>query len=189
MPKKIILASTSPRRKELLATTGIIFETFAPNYTEDLTYPLPPRELVQHLSQGKADAAAPHHPHAIIIAADTIVVLDGRVLGKPKDKDDARGMLMQLSGTTHSVLTGVTVLDTTTLEHESRAVETRIHFKHLSPQDIDDYLTTGEGADKAGAYGIQGQGQRLIERVDGDIDAVIGLPVAITIELINKFIV
>ncbi len=185
MTKKIILASTSPRRKALLETTGLTFETFAPDYTEDLTLPLSPTELVQYLSKGKAQAAALQNPNAIIIAADTIVALDGHVLGKPIDNADARRMLTELSGTTHNVFTGVTALNTTTLESVSRVVETRICFKHLSPQDIDDYLATGEGLDKAGAYGIQGQGQRLIKRVDGDVDAVIGLPVATTIELIN----
>ncbi len=187
MNKKIILASTSPRRKDLLATTGLVFETYAPDYTEDLTLPLPPSELVQYLSRGKVQAAVSDNPNAIIIAADTIVALGGTVLGKPHDALTARTMLNQLSGTTHSVFTGVTVMDSTTSECVSTFVETQIHFKVLTPAMIEEYMATGEGLDKAGAYGIQGRGQQLIEGVDGDIDAVIGLPVAATLELLKKF--
>ncbi len=186
MNKKIILASTSPRRKALLEKTGLTFETFAPNYTEDLTLPLPPRELVQSLSKGKAQAAVSDNPNAIIIAADTVVALGNSVLGKPNDEKIARTMLNLLSGTTHSVFTGVTVLDSTTSESASTVVETRIHVKHLTPTMIEEYIATGEGLDKAGAYGIQGRGQELIENVDGDIDAVIGLPIAATLELLKK---
>lgn len=185
--RRLVLASTSPRRLKLLTDAGFSFESIAPEYEEDMTLLLPPAELVKHLSRGKAESVASKVQDGILIAGDTIVVYEGEVIGKPYTESRAREMLRQLSGSVHSVLTGVTVLDTKTGETVSEAIEAKIHFKTLSDLEIDAYVGTGEPLDKAGAYAIQGEGRKFVERIDGDFVTIVGLPIARITEILRSF--
>lgn len=173
----IILASNSPRRKELLERVGITdFKVAAPNVDESVEDGLSPAEIVEELSLRKARAAANRAgPNDLIIAADTVVALDGTVLGKPRNKDDAFAMLSALSGREHHVYTGVTVIrgDKAVTQHE----ETAVAFRDLDPDEIRSYIATGEPMDKAGSYGIQGIGALLVSGIRGDYCNVMGLPV------------
>ena len=173
----IILASNSPRRRELLAQIGIRdFQILSPDVDETVEPGLSPARMVEALSLRKAQAAAGRAgADDLIIAADTVVALDGRVLGKPRDQEDAFAMLSALSGREHRVYTGVTVLrgGQAATEHE----ETAVAFRALSPEEIRDYIATGEPMDKAGAYGIQGVGALLVQGIRGDYCNVVGLPV------------
>ena len=187
MKKQLILASTSPRRKELLEKAGVRFVVARNNYEEDMTLDLPPLELVKFLSHGKAEAVQNEYPHAIIIAADTIVVWGKYILGKPHTPGRAREMLQMLSGTEHSIFTGFTVLDTDTVKKISRAVETKVWFRDLTRQEIDEYISTGEPLDKAGAYAIQMGGASFVESIEGDFSNAIGLPVNDIIEMLKEF--
>ena len=175
--QRIILASKSPRRKELLERIGITdFKVRAPNVDESVEAGLSPARVVEELSLRKARAAAKNaRPGSLIIAADTVVALDGAVLGKPKSGEDAFAMLSALSGREHHVFTGVTVLqgEKVVTEHE----ETAVTFRELSPEEIRGYIATGEPMDKAGAYGIQGVGALLVSGIQGDYCNVMGLPV------------
>lgn len=173
----IVLASNSPRRRELLERIGLTgFQVAGPNVDESVEEELPPAEIVERLSRRKAQAAAEKAGAAdLIIAADTVVALDGGVLGKPRDQADAFAMLSALSGREHLVYTGVTVLqgDRAVTEHE----ETAVTFRTLEPDEIWGYISTGEPMDKAGAYGIQGVGALLVSGIRGDYCNVMGLPV------------
>lgn len=172
----IILASNSPRRRELLAQIGIRdFQILSPDVDEAVEPGLSPARMVEALSLRKAQAAAGRAgADDLIIAADTVVALDGRVLGKPRDQGEAFAMLSALSGREHRVYTGVTVLGggQAATEHE----ETAVAFRALSPEEIRDYIATGEPMDKAGAYGIQGVGALLVQGIRGDYCNVVGLP-------------
>ena len=173
----IILASASPRRRELLERIGITgFTVAAPNVDESVEPGLSPADMVEALSLRKAKAAAENFgPDDLIIAADTVVALDTDVLGKPRDEDDAFAMLSALSGREHRVYTGVTVLrgDKAVTQHEVTAVT----FRALSSDEIWGYIATGEPLDKAGAYGIQSVGALLVSGIRGDYSNVMGLPV------------
>ena len=173
----IILASNSPRRRELLAQIGIRdFQILSPDVDETVEPGLSPARMVEALSLRKAQAAAGRAgAEDLILAADTVVALDGRVLGKPRDQEEAFAMLSALSGREHRVYTGVTVLGggQAATEHE----ETAVAFRALSPEEIRDYIATGEPMDKAGAYGIQGVGALLVQGIRGDYCNVVGLPV------------
>ena len=173
---RIILASKSPRRRELLKQMGIEdFKVTAPNVDESVEEGLPPARIVEALSLRKARAAKRAGPGDIVIAADTVVALDGTVLGKPRSEEDAFAMLSALSGREHHVYTGVTVLqgEKTVTEHE----ETAVQFRELGPEEIRGYIAAGEPMDKAGAYGIQGRGALLVSGIRGDYCNVVGLPV------------
>ncbi len=173
---KIILASNSPRRRELLERIGLKnFTVAAPNVDESVEDGLSPARTVEALSLRKARAAAQAAPDALIIAADTVVALDGTVLGKPHSEDEAFAMLSALSGREHHVYTGVTVIygGQTVTTHE----ETAVVFRTVSPDEIRAYIATGEPMDKAGAYGIQGIGALLVSGIRGDYCNVMGLPV------------
>ena len=184
---KIILASASPRRRELLERVGLTnFTVAAPNVDESVEPGLSPADMVETLSLRKARAAAQNaRPDELIIAADTVVALDGTVLGKPRDEDDAFAMLSALSGREHRVCTGVTVLrgDRAVTEHEVTAVT----FRELSPDEIWGYIATGEPMDKAGAYGIQGIGALLVSGIRGDYSNVMGLPVFRLGQILREF--
>lgn len=173
----IILASNSPRRRELLGQMGLKdFQVSAPNVDETVEPGLSPAEMVEELSLRKARAAAEKAgPEDLVIAADTVVALDGKVLGKPRDREDAFAMLSALSGREHRVYTGVTVLrgEGAATGHE----ETAVAFRALEPGEIRGYIATGEPMDKAGAYGIQGLGALLVSGIRGDYCSVVGLPV------------
>jgi septum formation protein len=185
--KPIILASRSPRRKEILERSGLSFTVQESNYEEDLSLDLPPHALARHLSEGKAMALAAKHRNALVIAADTFIVLGGRVLGKPRDEEEARRMLRALSGKAHSVITGFAVVDAGSGKTAARSVETRVWFKELAEDAIADYIKTGEPLDKAGAYAIQGGGEKLIEKIEGDYLNVVGLPLEELVEVLKLF--
>ena len=173
----LILASQSPRRRELLERMGLSgFRTISPNVDEHMDGDLPPAELVRRLSQRKARAVREQVGDAcLIIAADTVVALDGTILGKPADERAAFQMLSALSGVRHQVYTGLTVLRG---EEEYTEYEvTGVSFRELRPEEIEDYIRTGEPMDKAGAYGIQGYGALFISGIQGDYYNVMGLPV------------
>ncbi|MBT9143036.1 MAG: Septum formation protein Maf [Dehalococcoidia bacterium] len=175
--KKIILASTSPRRQELLARTGLVFEVVASNYEEDMTLPLEPHELAKQLSKGKAVAVAQKYNNAIIISADTFIVFADKILGKPHTPEKAKETLTALRGNTHLVITGFTILDTASNKSISRTVETKVHFRTLTDEEIEQYIATGEPLDKAGAYGIQGMGSELVDKIEGSYSNIVGLPI------------
>ncbi len=176
---KLILASTSPRRAEILRDAGFPFAIVSSAVDET---PIPsesPTELVQRLASAKAElVSAREVGPAIVLAADTVVALDGRIFGKPRNSDDARHMLEQLSGRTHSVVTGVTLIRLPDAERRTFVESTLVHFAQLSAEEISRYLGTNEPHDKAGAYAIQGRAGRYIPRIEGDYFNVVGLPLA-----------
>lgn len=172
----LILASGSPRRREILDTMGLAFSVDVSDADE--SFAGTPEEMVLELSRRKAQAVASRHSGAMILAADTVVFAD-EVLGKPHSEAEARRMLTELSGRWHSVYTGVAMIDTRSGKTLSRADVTRVHFVALTAEDIDAYVATGEPLDKAGAYGIQGRGGMLIDRIEGSYSNVVGLPMAL----------
>ena len=172
-----ILASQSPRRRELLSRLVADFEVIADDSEEILIPEEEPSVAVQRLAQEKAKNVSNKIKYnAIILAADTVVVLDGKILGKPKDKEDAFRMLTDLSGNTHQVFTGVAVLETASGRCETVAEMTKVRFRQLSEAEIQRYIASGEPMDKAGAYGIQQRGALLVEGIEGDYFNVVGLP-------------
>lgn len=176
---KLILASASLRRAEILRSAEIPFSTISSAVDET---PFPnelPHDLVQRLAEAKAElVAARAVGPAIVLAADTIVTVEGHILGKPRSSDDARRMLEQLSGRTHSVVTGVALIRLPDVERRSFVESTLVHFAPLSEDDIVHYLATGEPFDKAGSYAIQGRGGRYIPRIEGCYFNVVGLPLS-----------
>jgi len=175
---RVVLASASPRRRALLRMLGIRDLLVMPARGEEAGWPdLPPAELVKRLSGAKAGEVAGRMMRAdtVIIGADTVVVLDGRILGKPRDKDEAVSMLTALSGREHRVYTGVTVLGGD-VRMQSAAEETAVRFRALTQQEIHAYVETGEPVDKAGAYGVQGLASLFVEGIRGDFFNVVGLP-------------
>ncbi len=174
--KRLILASKSPRRKELLEKTGIPFDIDAAEIDETLNPSLSLSDAVRDLSLRKASAVLERHPDAVVLGSDTIVVIDDMVLGKPKDRQDAKNMLESLSGKTHQVITGFALVsDRKTVSDVSVS---HVTFAPLSEAEIDTYLTSGEADDKAGAYGIQGLAGKFITRIEGDYYAIMGLPLS-----------
>lgn len=187
MHKTIILASASPRRKELLKLTRLKFKVDASNHEENLNLKLKPHKLARFLSKQKANTIAGKHKNAIIIAADTFIVLKNRLLGKPHSDAEAKKMLKTLNGRPHSVITGFTIMDTGSNKTISSSVETKVYLKKLSSKEIDAYVRTKEPLDKAGAYAIQGLGSVIIKKIEGDYFNVIGLPLSALTESLKKF--
>jgi septum formation protein len=185
--RKIILASASPRRKEILIKTGLNFSICTSDYKEDINLSLKPRALAKFLSRKKAETVAHKYKNAIIIAADTFIVFKNRLLGKPHTDKEAEKMLNMLNGKAHSVITGFTIMDTASKKILSRSVETKVYFKKLGRKEINAYVRSKEPLDKAGAYAIQGLGSVFIERVDGDFLNVVGLPLRALTESLKKF--
>ena len=184
---KIILASKSPRRKEILSLLNIPFEIMVSEADESIDEALPPFFTAEKLSLEKASRVAKNINYdALVIGADTIVLSDGKILGKPKDENDAYLMLKTLSGKWHSVITGVTVMDTLSAKSESFYVETKVHFTDLTDDEINNYIKTKEPMDKAGAYGIQGQGGAFIDQISGDYFNVVGLPLCKLRQVLKK---
>ena len=184
---RLILASASPRRRELLEMLGVKNFEIIPALGEELPHPeLSPAELVRELSRAKAAevAAAVDDPKAVVIGADTVVSVDGAVLGKPKDASDAVRMLRLLSGRTHEVFTGVTVLRGD--EVYTASERTAVRFRVLKEREIDAYVATGEPLDKAGAYGAQGKASLFVEGIEGDFFNVMGLPVCLLGKILGK---
>jgi len=176
---KLILASTSPRRAEILRDAGFHFEVVPSPVDETPLSGESPTALVQRLADAKAELiAARAVGPAIVIAADTVVSLDWRIFGKPRSTDDARHMLENLSGRSHSVITGVTLIRLPDAERRTFVESTLVHFAKLSAEEITRYLATGEPHEKAGAYAIQGRAGRYIPRIEGDYFNVVGLPLS-----------
>ena len=184
--KKIILASASPRRKELLRQIGLIFEVVPSEIEEDVKDGEEPREHVLRLARLKAQEIARDQDSAVIIGADTIVVLGGEILGKPKDEEEAFAMLSQMSGRVHRVFTGFCVLDASDGSEYSEAVESKVRFKHLTPEEIRGYIKTDEPMDKAGAYAVQGRGSYMIKEIQGSYTNVVGLPLCELVEVLSR---
>ena len=183
--KKFIVASASPRRKEIFENAGYTFEVIPSDADEKIESELSPYEAVKLLAFKKAQSVAEKHPEAVVFGCDTVVVSDGVILGKPKDKADAFSTLKKLSGKTHEVITGVCVIENG--ESESFYEVTRVTFYPLDDKTIESYIETNEVYDKAGSYGIQGFGSVLVEKIEGDYFSVVGLPISKTARLLSKF--
>lgn len=178
MNSNLILASASPRRKELLELLQIPFEVIVSEIDEIVDEQLHPAEMVQSLAHQKAASVAKTNQSSFVIGSDTLVVYEGRMLGKPTDENEAIQMLQMLSGNTHEVYTGVSIIhgEQVSSFHE----KTTVTFFRLSDREIDEYVSSREPMDKAGAYGIQGYGALLVNSIHGDFYSVVGLPVART---------
>ena len=174
---KLYLASTSPRRRELLGSLGISFEVIPPLFEEHPTSFFPAKEAMV-FAEEKAESVKDQCPDALVLASDTIVAIEGHKFGKPKDENDAVAMLKKLSGKTHQINTAVALLNTASGEKKSHLEIAHVTFRSLTEKEIRNYVATGEPMDKAGAYAIQGEAKGFVEKVYGDIDAVIGLPLA-----------
>lgn len=185
--RKIILASSSPRRKEIFAKTGLSFEVQASSYEEDMSLDMSPIELSEHLSFEKAKAVAEKNQDAIIIAADSFVVCDNKYLGKPKTEKEAKEMLKMLSGKEYEIVTGASIIDSKDSRSVSFHETIKVFMKELSSETIDRYVKTGEPMDKAGAYAIQGIGAVLIEKIEGDFFGAMGLPLSRLSEELKSF--
>jgi len=185
--KTIIIASSSPRRKEILEKTGLPFIIDPSNSDEDMTQNLEPKDLAKALSLAKAKDVAKRHKNAIVIGADSIITLNGKVLGKPHTEERAIEMLTELSGSIHSAITGYTIIDTDSGKIVSDAVETKIYFRKLTQDEIKNYVATGKPLDKAGAYAIQGKGALFVEKIEGDYYNIMGLPLSAVVEKLKEF--
>lgn len=184
MMKKVVLASASPRRRELLTTAGLEFEVCVKEVDESVPEGTDPVEAAKMTASKKALAVAGERENCIVIGADTIVVANKKILGKPKDKNDAISMLSMLSGVEHEVVTGVCIVNGGIAE--SFAQVSKVKFYDLTDEEIESYVETGEPMDKAGSYGIQGKGCTLVERIEGDYFNIVGLPVAEVVRRIRN---
>ncbi len=186
MIKNLVLASGSPRRRELLAGLGWEFRVEPSLITETKPEGETPAHLVKRLAFEKASEVAGRFPGNWVVGADTVVAIDGMILGKPKDEAEAKSMLRRLAGETHSVFTGVALIapDGRSL---SETEETKVTFRPLSDEEISAYVACGESMDKAGAYGIQGLGKQFVEGIEGDYFNVVGLPVSRVLRALKEF--
>ncbi len=187
MRPTLLLASNSPRRRELLLKAGFDFEIFAPQVTERFDVDLTLRELTAFNAMHKAMATARLRPKNVVLAADTLVTIDGHVLGKPKDKNEAVAMLQRLSGRAHEVWTSVFISHLAEAKSTSFHDISRVRFRRLSRDGIDNYLARVNPLDKAGAYAAQGFGSEIIEKIDGSFTNVVGLPMEKTIVALAQF--
>jgi septum formation protein len=179
----LVLASSSPRRAEILRSVGWPFEICAADIDETITAGETPEDYVRRLARAKAVAVASSRLFGLVLGADTIVLVDGEVLGKPRDDGDARHMLRRLSERWHEVLTGVALVRAETGRAVVRLERTRVRFAAMSDEEIDWHVATGAVSDKAGAYAIQGRAALFIEAIEGDYWNVVGLPVRLVYEL------
>ncbi|MFA6917630.1 MAG: Maf family protein [Candidatus Gracilibacteria bacterium] len=174
--KQLILASKSPRRKQLLEEIGLEFEIY-PSDFEEKNEGILPEELVIHNAIGKAQDVARHHRNALIIGVDTLVAFQDHIIGKPKDREDAKRILRLLSNTTHKVISGICVMDADTKKTISAIETTFVTIDRLDEDDIESYVNSGEGEDKAAGYAIQGKGSVFVKKIEGDYFNVVGLPI------------
>ena len=187
MDRKIILASSSPRRKELLQSVGIKFKIIAPLSDESLLGSENPRDYVSRLASEKAISVSENcDGDFLVIGADTIVVVEDEILGKPLNPEDASRMLNRISGRVHHVLTAFCVASPKNTILHSEVVDTLVTVKTLEPDEIEGYIKTGEPIDKAGAYGIQGIGAFMVKRIEGSYTNVVGLPLVEVLEALKK---
>lgn len=173
---RLILASTSPRRKDLLSLLQMPFEVVEPVVEERIRPDLPPIDQASLFAESKVRGCEHRFPDSLIIGSDTLIALDGQVLGKPSTAEDAGRMLRRLRGREHSIHTAVTLAYTRKRSYETGVETVRVWFKDLSDASVDRYVLTGESMGKAGAYAIQGRGGDLIDRIEGDYTAAVGLP-------------
>ncbi|MBQ3136830.1 MAG: septum formation protein Maf [Clostridia bacterium] len=185
MMKKFILASNSPRRKELLNNCGYVFEIKPSRCDENTDGALSPQETVKELARRKALSVLAENEDAVVLGCDTVVAVDGKILGKPRDREDAFDMLMSLSGKKHIVSSGVCIADRESCECFENTTE--VEFYPLSAETVNSYLDTGEYSDKAGGYGIQGYGSVLVKGIKGDYFSVMGLPVSQSAAALSRF--
>ncbi len=185
--KNIYLASSSPRRERILKELGLNFSINPPEHFIEKESGTEAEDLVCHNSLGKAKEVAVNYRNAIIIGCDTIITIDKEIFSKPLTSENAYTMLEKLSGRWHNVLSGLAVIDT---EFDKELVgyeETKVRFKVLSKDEIDDYVKSGEPLDKAGAYGVQGYGKVFVEEIAGDVSTVIGLPKGLVVKFLSEF--
>ncbi|MDQ0269983.1 Maf family protein [Cytobacillus purgationiresistens] len=180
----LILASSSPRRKELLENLQLTFEVCSSDVDESYNPQLAPGDIVMVLASRKAQAVSSKHVDSFVIGSDTVVVSEENILGKPKDSDEAFAMLKNLSGKKHSVYTGVSIISPE--KERTFFVKTDVVFWELTDEEIHSYINTGEPFDKAGAYGIQGIGATLVKEISGDYFAVVGLPLSKTVRALQE---
>lgn len=188
--RKIILASTSPRRKELMAFLGIEYQTVASDFPEedvDVRDFDDPREYVATLASGKALAVTDRFDDAIVVGVDTTVYLNGQYFGKPKNLDDARRMLKALRGQRHEVFTAICLIDTLTGEREVEVVESGVSFLPFSDEALERYIQTSESLGKAGSYAIQAGAKHFVHSVEGSLSSVVGLPLTELSEMLERF--
>lgn len=185
--KKIILASQSPRRKQLLEQVGLQFEVEASQVEESFLDSDSPEETVCRLSRVKAEDVASRNPNSVIIGADTVAIFEDQIIGKPKGTKSARELLTKMSGKTHEIVTGFTVIDSDTGKSVTESVISRVRFRDLGEDEIDRYVESGEPLDKAGAYGIQEKGAVLVDHIDGDYSNIVGLPLTALSETLKQF--
>ena len=186
MTTRFILASQSPRRRELLASIGLDFDVVPSNIPEARGEDESPEEYVARLSREKAAAIAREHPSRWIIAADTTVLLGDQILEKPLDDEDAKRMLATIAGRTHIVYTGVTLQNVERQHHETRVATSEVRMLPLDARDVAWYVATGEPLDKAGAYAVQGIGAMFIDSIHGSYTNVVGLPLATLFQMLRK---
>ncbi|MBR5535098.1 MAG: septum formation inhibitor Maf [Clostridia bacterium] len=185
--KNFILASASPRRQEILREAGVKHTVIPSDADENISQLLPPEKYVMELALLKGAAVAKGaKKEDIVISADTVVVSDGEIMGKPEDFDDAKAMLMKLSGKWHSVLTGFCVISGADGSASVRYEETKVKFRDFSEKEALRYIRSGESMDKAGGYGIQGKGRLLVEKIDGDYFNVVGLPICALSKMLKE---
>ena len=187
-PKKtrIVLASTSPRRSELLNAVGVTFEAIPGAVNESPFHDEAPADYIMRLARAKAIDVAKNFEQGLFIGADTIVVLDGKMLGKPVDEADARSMLRQLSGKWHAVMTGLSLFDAGSRREVADFDKTLVRMARLGEQEIDWYVKTGEPMDKAGAYAIQGKASVFVDEIAGNYHNVVGLPIPLLYRLARQ---
>lgn len=186
--KRIVLASTSPRRRELLNQIGLSFDIIPSSALEkDIGSSDPIQGSVEAAEIKALNVATKLSGNVLVIAADTVVVIDGMVLGKPKDKEEAKSMLRRLSGRVHNVITGFVVINVLTGKKSSGYERTRVWFRQLTDEEIASYVESGEPMDKAGAYGIQDLGSLLVKRIEGCYFNVVGLPISSLCEVLKDF--
>lgn len=183
---KFILASASPRRQELLRSVGLKFKTVPAHVNEDHIRGESPRQHVRRLAQEKALLISRKHPQAWVLGADTIVVIDGLILGKPKNKTQAREMLGRLSGRRHTVFTGFTLANNAAGLIKTKVVQSAVRFKKISAGEMEWYISSAEPYDKAGGYAMQGKGAYFIKSIRGSYTNVIGLPLGEVLETLKK---
>lgn len=187
MLKKLILASGSPRRKEILEKLGIPFDVIPSNYEENMTENIAPEELAKKLALGKATDVAGKVSNSIVIGADTFIYFEGKKLGKPKTSEKAAEMLTEMSGKPHLIYTGYAIIDSDTKQTVLGCCETKVYFRQLNSSEIKNYVNSGEPLDRAGAYAIQGIGSVIVEKIVGDYFNVVGLPISQVAQSLKEF--
>ncbi len=185
--KRLILASQSEGRRMVLSQAGFDFSIVPSNFVEDLNSETDPYKLVSRLSFGKAKAVMEKHRDAIVVGADTVVFCNGKILGKPKTKAEAKKMLRFLSGTTHLMITGLTVIDCDSKKTITKISVSKIFFRNIGDKEINGYVVTDEPMTKAGGYAIQGKGGAFVDKIEGEYSGALGLPLELLKQTLLEF--